>query len=55
LIRGFIRCRAELSTRRGWRQIEHRGTAHDDAAVEALKAAARQRLAEGQGAALDLG
>ena len=42
------------STRRGSRQIEHLGSAHDDADVEALKAAARQRLAEGQGA-LDLG
>jgi len=42
------------STRRGSRQIEHLGSAHDDAQVEALKAAARQRLAEGQGA-LDLG
>ena len=42
------------STRRGSRQIEHLGSAHDDAEVEALKAAARQRLAEGQGA-LDLG
>ena len=42
------------STRRGSRQIEHLGSAYDDAAVEALTAAARQRLAEGQGA-LDLG
>ena len=42
------------STRRGSRQIEHLGSAHDDAEVEALKAAARQRLTEGQGA-LDLG
>lgn len=42
------------STRRGSRQIEHLGSAHDDAEVEALKAAARQRLSEGQGA-LDLG
>ena len=42
------------STRRGARQIEHLGSAHDDGEVEALKAAARQRLAEGQGA-LDLG
>jgi hypothetical protein len=42
------------STRRGSRQIEHLGSAHDDAEVEALKAAARQRLAEGQ-SALDLG
>ncbi|MEZ0350360.1 IS1634 family transposase [Mycobacterium sp. pR1184] len=42
------------STRRGSRQVEHLGSAHDDGEVEALKAAARQRLAEGQGA-LDLG
>ena len=42
------------STRRGARQIEHLGSAHDDGEVEALKAAARQRLAEGRGA-LDLG
>jgi hypothetical protein len=41
------------STRRGSRQIEHLGSGHDDGEVEALKAAARQRLAEGQGA-LDL-
>jgi hypothetical protein len=41
------------STRRGSRQIEHLGSAHD-AEVEALKAAARQRLAEGQGT-LDIG
>ncbi len=36
------------STRRGSRNIEHLGSAHDDGEVEALKAAARQRLAEGQ-------
>jgi hypothetical protein len=42
------------STRRGSRQIEHLGSAHDDGEVEALKAPARQRLAEGQGA-LDRG
>ena len=42
------------SSRRGSRRIEHLGSAHDDGEVEALKAAARQRLAEGQGA-LDLG
>jgi hypothetical protein len=34
--------------------IEHIGSAHDDAGVEVLKAAARQRLAAGQGE-LDLG
>lgn len=40
--------------RRGSRRIEHLGSAYDDGEVEALTAAARQRLAEGQGA-LDLG
>ncbi len=42
------------SFRRGSRNIEHLGSAHDDAEVEALKAAARQRLAAGQ-MELDLG
>jgi Transposase DDE domain len=42
------------STRRGSRSIEHLGSAHDESEVEALTAAARQRLVEGQGA-LDLG
>jgi hypothetical protein len=42
------------SSRRGSRDIEHLGSAHDDAEVELLKAAARQRLAAGQGE-LDLG
>ena len=42
------------SSRRGSRSIEHLGSAHDEAELEALKAAARQRLAEGQGV-LDLG
>jgi hypothetical protein len=36
------------SYRRGARNIEHIGSAHDDAELEALKAAARQRLAAGQ-------
>ena len=36
------------SSRRGSRDIEHIGSAHDDAALEALKAVARQRLAVGQ-------
>jgi hypothetical protein len=36
------------SFRRGLRNIEHIGSAHDDAELEALKAAARQRLAAGQ-------
>ena len=42
------------SSRRASRSIEHLGSAHDEAQVEALKAAAAQRLAEGQGT-LDLG
>lgn len=42
------------SSRRGARNIEHIGSAHDDAELEALKAAARQRLAAGQ-LELDLG
>ena len=39
---------------RGSRDIEHIGSAHDDVELELLKAAARQRLAGGQGE-LDLG
>lgn len=42
------------SSRRGSRRIEHVGSAHYTSELEALKAAARQRLAEGQ-IALDLG
>ena len=42
------------SSRRGSRNIEHIGSAHDGAELEALRAAARQRLAAGQ-AELDLG
>jgi hypothetical protein len=42
------------SCHRGPRQIEHIGSAHDDAELELLKAVARQRLAAGQGV-LDLG
>jgi hypothetical protein len=42
------------SSRRGSRRIEHLGSAHDAAELEALKAAAAQRLAEGQ-QVLDLG
>ncbi len=42
------------SSHRGSRDIEHLGSAHDDAEVELLKAAARQKLAAGQGE-LDLG
>lgn len=42
------------SSRRGSRDIERVGSAHDEAGVAALKAAARQRVAAGQGE-LDLG
>jgi Transposase DDE domain len=42
------------SYHRGSRQIEHIGSAHDDAELELLRAVARQRLAAGQGE-LDLG
>jgi len=41
------------SMRRGSRRIEHLGSGHDEAEVEALKAAARQRLVQGL-AVLDL-
>jgi hypothetical protein len=42
------------SSRRGSRRIDHLGSAHSEEELEALKAAARQRLAAGQ-AELDLG
>src|SRR3984957_1402990 len=42
------------SSRRGSRKIEHFGSAHDEAELEALKAAAQQRIAAGQ-PELDLG
>src|SRR5213082_2999510 len=42
------------SSRRGSRDIEHIGSAHDEAELELLKAVARQRLAAGQDE-LDLG
>jgi hypothetical protein len=35
------------SNRRGSRQIEHLGSAHHESELEALKMAARQRLAAG--------
>ncbi len=41
-------------SRRGARDIEHLGSAHEEEELEALKAAARQRIAAGQ-AELDLG
>jgi len=36
------------SSRRGSREIEHLGSAHDEAELEVLKAAAQQRIAAGQ-------
>lgn len=42
------------SSRKGARKIEHLGSAHDEAGIAALKAAAAQRLAAGQ-TQLDLG
>jgi hypothetical protein len=36
------------SSRRGSREIEHLGSAHDDAELQALKAAAQQRIVAGQ-------
>src|SRR5438270_13862045 len=42
------------SSRRGSRDIEHLGSAHDEVELELLKAVARQRLAAGQDE-LDLG
>jgi hypothetical protein len=42
------------ATRRGSRTVEHLGSAHDEKELAALKAAARQRLAQGQGV-LELG
>ena len=42
------------SSRRGSREIEPLGSAHDEAEPEALKAAAQQRLAAAQ-SVLDLG
>lgn len=42
------------SARGGHLELEHVGSGHDPAEVEALKAAARQRMVAGQGV-LDLG
>ncbi|MGD9623006.1 MAG: IS1634 family transposase, partial [Mycolicibacterium sp.] len=42
------------SSRKGSRNMEHLGSAHDEAGIAALKAAAAQRLAADQ-AQLDLG
>jgi hypothetical protein len=41
---GAIAVQIVWSSRHGSRNIEHIGSAHDDAEIEALKAAARQRL-----------
>jgi hypothetical protein len=51
---GAIAVQVVYSSHRGSRDIEHIGSAHDDAELELLKAVARQRLAAGQGE-LDLG
>ena len=51
---GAVAVQIVHSYHRGSRQIEHIGSAHDEAEVELLKAVARQRLAAGQGE-LDLG
>jgi hypothetical protein len=51
---GAAAAQVVYSSHRGSRDIEHIGSPHDDAALELLKAAARQRLAAGQGE-LDLG
>ena len=51
---GAIAVQIVHSSRRGSRNIEHLGSAHDQAELVALKAAANQRLAAGQ-AELDLG
>jgi Transposase DDE domain len=46
---GAVAVQIVYSSRRGSRDIEHIGSAHDDAELELLKAVARQRLAAGQG------
>jgi hypothetical protein len=51
---GAIAVQIVWSSRRGSRSIEHVGSAHSDAQLEALKAAAQQRIVDGQGV-LDLG
>ena len=52
--RGRRRCRSCGRRGAGSRSIEHLGSAHDEVELEALKAAAAQRLAAGQ-TELDLG
>ena len=51
---GAIAVQVVWSSRRGSRKIEHLGSAHDEAELEMLKAAGRQRIAAGQ-AELGLG
>lgn len=51
---GVIAVQIVWSSRRGSRSIEHLGSAHDEAELAALKAAAAERLAANQ-AVLDLG
>ena len=46
---GAVAVQIVCSSHRGSREIEHIGSAHDDLELELLKAAARQRLAAGQG------
>ena len=46
---GATAVRTVYFSHQGSRDIEHLGSAHDDAEWELLKAAARQRLATGQG------
>jgi len=45
---GVIAVQVVWSSRRGSRETEHLGSAHDEAELEALKAAAQQRTAAGQ-------
>jgi Transposase DDE domain len=51
---GAVAVQIVWSSRRGSRNIEHVGSTHDEAEVQLLKAAAQQRIVEGQGE-LDLG
>ena len=51
---GAVAVQIVWSSRRGSRSIEHLGSAHDEAQLEALKAAAAERLSQGQ-QTLDLG
>ena len=46
---GAIAVQIVWSSRRGSRNIEHVGSAHDETEVDALKAAARQRIDAGPG------